>query len=69
MQAHVSFKPTVAQQRKCPNCTETAVNGELVVMYDVNREEKAGELEVSAGRLQNYQAEEKNKKQKQKNPD
>jgi hypothetical protein len=24
---------------------------------------------VSAGRLQNYQAEEKNKKQKQKNPD
>lgn len=47
--AHVSFKPTVAQQRKCPNCTETAVNGELVVMYDVNREEKAGELEVFNG--------------------
>ena len=48
MQAHASFKPTVAQQRKCPNCTETAVDGELVVVYDVNREEKAGELEVSA---------------------
>nr|XP_042134085.1 inter-alpha-trypsin inhibitor heavy chain H2 [Peromyscus maniculatus bairdii] len=47
--AHVSFKPTVAQQRKCPNCTETAVDGELVVMYDVNREEKAGELEVFNG--------------------
>ncbi|XP_032740754.1 inter-alpha-trypsin inhibitor heavy chain H2 [Rattus rattus] len=47
--AHVSFKPTVAQQRKCPNCTETAVDGELVVVYDVNREEKAGELEVFNG--------------------
>ncbi|GAB1285960.1 Inter-alpha-trypsin inhibitor heavy chain H2 [Apodemus speciosus] len=47
--AHVSFKPTITQQRKCPNCTETAVDGELVVMYDVNREEKAGELEVFNG--------------------
>ncbi|XP_004425438.1 PREDICTED: inter-alpha-trypsin inhibitor heavy chain H2 [Ceratotherium simum simum] len=47
--AHVSFKPTVAQQRKCSNCSETAVDGELVVMYDVNREEKAGELEVFNG--------------------
>uniref|UniRef100_A0A8I6A7A2 Inter-alpha-trypsin inhibitor heavy chain 2 n=1 Tax=Rattus norvegicus TaxID=10116 RepID=A0A8I6A7A2_RAT len=49
LEAHVSFKPTVAQQRKCPNCTETAVDGELVVVYDVNREEKAGELEVFNG--------------------
>ncbi|XP_003473566.2 inter-alpha-trypsin inhibitor heavy chain H2 [Cavia porcellus] len=47
--AHVSFRPTVAQQRKCSNCSETAVDGELVVMYDVNREEKAGELEVFNG--------------------
>ncbi|XP_006150105.1 inter-alpha-trypsin inhibitor heavy chain H2 isoform X1 [Tupaia chinensis] len=47
--AHVSFKPTVAQQRKCSNCSDTAVDGELVVMYDVNREEKAGELEVFNG--------------------
>ncbi|XP_008998149.4 inter-alpha-trypsin inhibitor heavy chain H2 isoform X2 [Callithrix jacchus] len=47
--AHVSFKPTVAQQRICPNCRETAVDGELVVLYDVSREEKAGELEVFNG--------------------
>ncbi|XP_045141519.1 inter-alpha-trypsin inhibitor heavy chain H2 [Echinops telfairi] len=46
---HISFKPTVAQQRKCSNCSETAVDGELVVMYDVNREEKAGKLEVFNG--------------------
>uniref|UniRef100_A0A8C5UYL1 Inter-alpha-trypsin inhibitor heavy chain 2 n=1 Tax=Microcebus murinus TaxID=30608 RepID=A0A8C5UYL1_MICMU len=42
--AHVSFKPTVEQQRICPSCLETAVDGELVVV-----EEKAGELEVFNG--------------------
>lgn len=42
----MSFRPTLAQQRKCANCSETAVDGELVVVYDVKREEKAGELEV-----------------------
>uniref|UniRef100_A0A3Q1LK49 Inter-alpha-trypsin inhibitor heavy chain 2 n=1 Tax=Bos taurus TaxID=9913 RepID=A0A3Q1LK49_BOVIN len=47
--AHIAFKPTVAQQRKCLNCSETMVDGELVVMYDVNREEKVGELEVFNG--------------------
>nr|KAF6431398.1 inter-alpha-trypsin inhibitor heavy chain 2 [Rousettus aegyptiacus] len=47
--AHVSFRPTLAQQRKCANCSETAVDGELVVVYDVKREEKAGELEVFNG--------------------
>ncbi|KAB0406684.1 hypothetical protein E2I00_016353, partial [Balaenoptera physalus] len=47
--AHITFKPTVAQQRKCSNCSETAVDGELVVMYDVNREEKVGELQVFNG--------------------
>ncbi|XP_007534786.1 inter-alpha-trypsin inhibitor heavy chain H2 [Erinaceus europaeus] len=47
--AHVSFKPSVEQQRKCPNCSETVVVGELVVMYDVHREEKAGDLQVFNG--------------------
>lgn len=47
----MSFKPSVARQRKCSNCSETAVDGELVVMYDVNREEKAGELEVGETNL------------------
>ncbi|XP_027694328.1 inter-alpha-trypsin inhibitor heavy chain H2 isoform X2 [Vombatus ursinus] len=47
--AHVSFKPTVAQQRKCPSCSETAVDGQLVMKYDVTREKKAGELEVFNG--------------------
>ncbi|XP_068963010.1 inter-alpha-trypsin inhibitor heavy chain H2-like [Petaurus breviceps papuanus] len=47
--AHVSFKPTVAQQRKCSSCSETAVDGQLVIKYDVIREKKAGELEVFNG--------------------
>ncbi|XP_003786874.1 inter-alpha-trypsin inhibitor heavy chain H2 [Otolemur garnettii] len=47
--AHVSFKPSVEQQRICPSCLETAVDGELVVLYDVDREKKAGELEVFNG--------------------
>lgn len=45
--AHISFKPTMAQQRKCPTCSSTAVDGNFVVQYDVNRENTGGELEVS----------------------
>nr|XP_006130694.1 inter-alpha-trypsin inhibitor heavy chain H2 [Pelodiscus sinensis] len=52
--AHVSFKPTVAQQRKCPTCSATAVDGNFVVMYDVQREPKAGELEIFNGYFIHY---------------
>ncbi|XP_050792791.1 inter-alpha-trypsin inhibitor heavy chain H2 [Gopherus flavomarginatus] len=52
--AHVSFKPTVAQQRKCPTCSATAVDGDFVVMYDVHRETKAGELEIFNGYFIHY---------------
>ncbi|NXI13072.1 ITIH2 inhibitor, partial [Irena cyanogastra] len=47
--AHVSFKPTMAQQRKCPKCSSTAVDGNFVVQYDVNRETTGGELEIFNG--------------------
>ncbi|XP_067391129.1 inter-alpha-trypsin inhibitor heavy chain H2 [Emydura macquarii macquarii] len=52
--AHVSFKPTVAQQRKCPTCSATAVDGNFVVTYDVRREAKAGELEIFNGYFIHY---------------
>ncbi|XP_066489836.1 inter-alpha-trypsin inhibitor heavy chain H2 [Tiliqua scincoides] len=52
--AHVSFKPTVAQQQKCPTCSSTAVDGNFVVTYDVNRESKAGELEIFNGYFIHY---------------
>ncbi|XP_036433153.1 inter-alpha-trypsin inhibitor heavy chain H2 [Colossoma macropomum] len=47
--AHVVFKPTLQQQRKCDNCTESAVDGVFTVQYDVERETNAGELQVSNG--------------------
>ncbi|KAG7265625.1 hypothetical protein CRUP_023126 [Coryphaenoides rupestris] len=34
--AHVVFKPTLQQQRKCHNCTDSAVDGLFTVMYDVS---------------------------------
>ncbi|XP_029472359.1 inter-alpha-trypsin inhibitor heavy chain H2 [Rhinatrema bivittatum] len=46
--AHVTFKPTVDQQRKCPNCSTTAVDGKFVVQYDVLRE-TASELQIFDG--------------------
>uniref|UniRef100_A0A671LKM1 Inter-alpha-trypsin inhibitor heavy chain 2 n=1 Tax=Sinocyclocheilus anshuiensis TaxID=1608454 RepID=A0A671LKM1_9TELE len=47
--AHIVFKPTLQQQCKCENCTESAVDGVFTVKYDVERESNAGELQVSEG--------------------
>lgn len=46
-QAHIVFKPPLQQQKKCENCTETAVDGIFTVQYDVDRDGSAGELQVS----------------------
>ncbi|XP_035282117.1 inter-alpha-trypsin inhibitor heavy chain H2 [Anguilla anguilla] len=47
--AHVVFKPTLQQQKKCWNCTTSAVEGVFTVKYDVERDNNAGELQVSDG--------------------
>ncbi|XP_068442463.1 inter-alpha-trypsin inhibitor heavy chain H2 [Clinocottus analis] len=47
--AHISFKPTLQQQRKCPTCNDSAVDGIFTVQYDVTRDSNAGELQVSDG--------------------
>ncbi|XP_042324625.1 inter-alpha-trypsin inhibitor heavy chain H2 isoform X2 [Sceloporus undulatus] len=52
--AHVSFKPTVTQQRQCPTCSSSAIDGNFVVTYDVKRESKAGELEIFNGYFIHY---------------
>ncbi|XP_077196419.1 inter-alpha-trypsin inhibitor heavy chain H2 isoform X2 [Paroedura picta] len=52
--AHVSFKPPVALQRKCPTCSSTTIDGNFVVVYDVNRDSKAGELEIFNGYFIHY---------------
>uniref|UniRef100_H0WP82 Inter-alpha-trypsin inhibitor heavy chain H3 n=1 Tax=Otolemur garnettii TaxID=30611 RepID=H0WP82_OTOGA len=38
---HVSFKPTMDQQRSCSNCTDSLLNGDFTITYDVNRESPA----------------------------
>ncbi|MCJ8743222.1 hypothetical protein PDJAM_G00091390 [Pangasius djambal] len=52
--AHVMFKPSLQQQRKCSNCTDSAVDGIFTVRYDVERESDAGELLVSDGHFINF---------------
>lgn len=44
--AHVVFKPSLQQQRKCSNCTDSAVDGIFTVKYDVERDSNAAELQV-----------------------
>ncbi|NWZ33591.1 ITIH3 inhibitor, partial [Brachypodius atriceps] len=34
---HISFKPTLDQQRTCANCSQSVLNGDFTVRYDVKR--------------------------------
>ncbi|XP_023134217.2 inter-alpha-trypsin inhibitor heavy chain H2 [Amphiprion ocellaris] len=52
--AHVVFKPNLQQQRKCDNCTGSAIDGVFTVKYDVNRDSNAGELQVSDGHFVHF---------------
>ncbi|XP_056878996.1 inter-alpha-trypsin inhibitor heavy chain H2 [Takifugu flavidus] len=52
--AHISLKPTLQQQRKCENCTETVIDGVFAVQYDVERESNTGELQVSDGHFVHF---------------
>ncbi|XP_029017487.1 inter-alpha-trypsin inhibitor heavy chain H2 [Betta splendens] len=52
--AHVAFKPSLQQQRKCDNCTGSAVDGIFTVTYDVERDSNAGELQVSDGHFVHF---------------
>ncbi|XP_029317778.1 inter-alpha-trypsin inhibitor heavy chain H2 [Cottoperca gobio] len=47
--AHIVFKPNLQKQRKCDNCTGSAIDGVFTVKYDVTRDSNAGELQVSDG--------------------
>ncbi|XP_071988587.1 inter-alpha-trypsin inhibitor heavy chain H3-like [Engystomops pustulosus] len=53
-EAHVLFRPTLEQQRKCPACTETLLDGDFVVKYDVNRETSAGSVQIVNGYFVHY---------------
>uniref|UniRef100_A0AAY5L2B3 Inter-alpha-trypsin inhibitor heavy chain H3 n=1 Tax=Esox lucius TaxID=8010 RepID=A0AAY5L2B3_ESOLU len=34
--AHISFSPTLDQQRKCPGCDGTLIDGDFIIKYDVD---------------------------------
>ncbi|XP_034529761.1 inter-alpha-trypsin inhibitor heavy chain H2 [Notolabrus celidotus] len=52
--AHIVFKPNLQQQKKCDNCTDSAIDGPFTVRYDVNRDDRIGELQVSDGHFVHF---------------
>ncbi|XP_033994585.1 inter-alpha-trypsin inhibitor heavy chain H3-like isoform X2 [Trematomus bernacchii] len=45
----VNFYPTEDQQKTCTSCGEQGLNGDLVIVYDVNRDSGLGDIKTSAG--------------------
>ncbi|XP_062271371.1 inter-alpha-trypsin inhibitor heavy chain H3-like isoform X1 [Scomber scombrus] len=48
-QAWVYFYPTEDQQKTCDRCGEEGMNGDLVIVYDVNRDASIGDIQTSDG--------------------
>ncbi|XP_016891832.1 inter-alpha-trypsin inhibitor heavy chain H3-like isoform X2 [Cynoglossus semilaevis] len=47
--AHISFSPTVEQQRNCSGCEATIIDGDFIINYDVRREAGLGEVQIVNG--------------------
>ncbi|KAM9362164.1 inter-alpha-trypsin inhibitor heavy chain H3-like [Symphorus nematophorus] len=47
--AHIFFSPTMEQQRKCPGCDETLIDGDFIIKYDVNRAKSLGDIQIVNG--------------------
>lgn len=47
--AHISFSPTPEQQRKCPGCEGTIIDGDFIIEYDVKRDDGYGEVQIVNG--------------------
>uniref|UniRef100_A0AAV2M5Z2 Inter-alpha-trypsin inhibitor heavy chain H3 n=1 Tax=Knipowitschia caucasica TaxID=637954 RepID=A0AAV2M5Z2_KNICA len=47
--AHISFTPTLEQQRTCPGCEGSIIDGDFIIKYDVKREKSLGEIQISNG--------------------
>ncbi|XP_062356545.1 inter-alpha-trypsin inhibitor heavy chain H4 [Cinclus cinclus] len=52
--AHISFKPTLDQQKKDSEPDGTLLNGDFVVRYDVKREATAGDIQIVNGYFVHY---------------
>ncbi|XP_041638864.1 inter-alpha-trypsin inhibitor heavy chain H3-like [Cheilinus undulatus] len=48
-QAWLYFYPTEDQQKSCDSCGEQGMNGDLVIVYDVNRDISFGDIKKSSG--------------------
>ncbi|XP_041638863.1 inter-alpha-trypsin inhibitor heavy chain H3-like isoform X2 [Cheilinus undulatus] len=48
-QAWLYFYPTEDQQKSCDTCGEQGMNGDLVIVYDVNRDTSFGDIKKSSG--------------------
>uniref|UniRef100_A0A3B4GWQ1 Inter-alpha-trypsin inhibitor heavy chain H3-like n=1 Tax=Pundamilia nyererei TaxID=303518 RepID=A0A3B4GWQ1_9CICH len=46
-EAWVYFYPTVDQQKMCDSCSDQGMNGDLVIIYDVNRDNGLGHIKKS----------------------
>lgn len=46
------FYPTVKQQQTCDGCGEQGLNGDLIISYDVQRENEFGDIQVKPYFLQ-----------------
>ncbi|XP_056292984.1 inter-alpha-trypsin inhibitor heavy chain H3-like [Pseudoliparis swirei] len=47
--ARISFSPTLEQQRKCPGCEGTIIDGDFIIKYDVKQKEGLGEIQIVNG--------------------
>uniref|UniRef100_A0A3P9KPW3 Inter-alpha-trypsin inhibitor heavy chain H3 n=1 Tax=Oryzias latipes TaxID=8090 RepID=A0A3P9KPW3_ORYLA len=47
--ACISFSPTMDQQRTCPSCDGTLIDGDFIVKYDVKRDSKLGDIQIVNG--------------------
>ncbi|KAM7423107.1 hypothetical protein PAMA_010911 [Pampus argenteus] len=47
--AHISFSPTLEQQRECAGCENTIIDGDFIIKYDVKREASLGEVQIVNG--------------------
>ncbi|XP_039972120.1 inter-alpha-trypsin inhibitor heavy chain H3-like isoform X2 [Xiphias gladius] len=47
--AHISFSPTMEQQRKCPGCDGTFIDGDFIIKYDINRAKSLGDIQIVNG--------------------
>ncbi|KAM6979733.1 inter-alpha-trypsin inhibitor heavy chain H3a [Aplochiton taeniatus] len=46
---HISFSPTFDQQRTCPACDGTLIDGDFIIKYDVNRAQGLGDIQIVNG--------------------